>query len=389
MVGREDVIAQKIRRQEIVIVADDLSGAADCAVSCAVRGLRAVVQLAAEDPAFAQVLAIDAATRGMPADRAAATAERLFAAHRDSRVFYKKIDSLLRGHVGPELAAMLHDAAPAVAVMAPALPAQGRVTIGGCVWLRGERVAGADAPRVLAAAGLTSAVIGLDLIRSGQLVREMTTLAKRADVLVCDAETDEDLRAIAAAIAVLPRETIWVGSAGLARHIPGALGIGGGSEPAEDPPRIHGPVLVVAGSRSPVAHEQIRAVGVKTVFLTPEQLRSGSGLTLDLSGDLVIAIEAAEETVEDPGLSAALAVLIAPHMDQIGALVVTGGETARAVLTRSGITSLLLLQEVEAGVPLAISAGARTMPVITKSGSFGNRATLAHCVELLRRLKLE
>ena len=180
MVGREDVIAQEIRRPEIVIAADDLSGAADCAAACAVRGLRTLVQLAAEDPAFAQVLAIDAETRSMPAERAAATAERLFAAHRDSRVFYKKIDSLLRGHVGAELAAMLRDAAPAVAVMAPALPAQGRVTIGGCQWLNGERLASADAPRVLNAAGLTSIVIGFDMVRGGQLAGELTELAKRA-----------------------------------------------------------------------------------------------------------------------------------------------------------------------------------------------------------------
>jgi uncharacterized protein YgbK (DUF1537 family) len=44
---------------------------------------------------------------------------------------------------------------------------------------------------------------------------------------------------------------------------------------------------------------------------------------------------------------------------------------------------------VEPGVPLAVSAGARIMPVITKSGSFGGPATLAHCVEALRGLKLE
>ncbi len=325
----------------------------------------------------------------MPAERAAATAERLFAAHRDSRVFYKKIDSLLRGHVGAELAAMLRDAAPAVAVMAPALPAQGRVTIGGCQWLNGERLASADAPRVLNAAGLTSIVIEFDMVRGGQLAGELTELAKRADVLVCDAETDDDLSAIAAAIAVLPRETIWVGSAGLARHVPEALGIAGTDGVAEDPPCFRGPIVVVVGSRSPVAHEQARGVGLNTIILTPEQLRAGAAPVLDLSSDAIIAIAASGENTEDPGLSAALAELVAPRIGAIGALIVTGGETARAVLTTCGITSLRLLQEVEPGVPLMVSTGARTMPVITKSGSFGNPATLRRCVELLRRRKLE
>lgn len=387
MVGGEDVIAQAIMRPEIVIVADDLSGAADCAAGCAAQGLRTVVQLAAENPASAQVLAIDAATRGMTADRAAATCERLFAAHRDSRVFYKKIDSLLRGHVGPELAAMLRDAAPAVAVMTPALPSQGRITIRGCQWRNGEQLANADAPRILEAAGLTCVVIGSDLVRGGQLELAMTNLAKHADVLVCDAESEEDLQKIARAATAMPREVIWVGSAGLARHIPEALGIAGEGE--GDPPRVRGPILVVAGSRSPVAHEQVRNVGVRAIAVAPEQLRAGNVPILDLSGDLAVTIEPSGDTNEDPGLSAALAELILPYMDRIGALVVTGGETARALLTRSGITSLRLVKEVEPGVPLAVSIDARDMPVITKSGSFGNSATLRRCVEALRQLKLE
>ncbi len=76
-------------------------------------------------------------------------------------------------------------------------------------------------------------------------------------------------------------------------------------------------------------------------------------------------------------------------MDKVGALIATGGETARAVLAMSDITGLRLLREVEPGVPLAVSTGARQIPVITKSGSFGSRATLAHCVQVLRGLKLE
>ena len=116
------------------MIADDLSGAADCAVSCAVQGLRTVVQLSetsSSEPA--QVLAIDAATRSMSADRAAATVERIVARyeHAPGRVLFKKLDSLLRGHIGPELAAMRCGRTPAVIVMAPALPAQGRTTIDG------------------------------------------------------------------------------------------------------------------------------------------------------------------------------------------------------------------------------------------------------------------
>jgi 4-hydroxythreonine-4-phosphate dehydrogenase len=135
-----------------------------------------------------------------------------------------------------------------------------------------------------------------------------------------------------------------------------------------------------------------------TVRLAPETLREGYssalGKALDSGNDVMAVIDSSGETIagettEDPRLCAALASFVLPHIEKVGALIGTGGETARAVLTMSGITGLRLLREIEPGVPLAVSTGARQVPVITKSGSFGDRATLAHCVRVLRALKLE
>lgn len=376
----------------IVMIADDLSGAADCAVTCAVQGLRTVVQLSEEQHSDndTQVLAMDTATRSMPVERAAATVGRIAASMESApgRVLFKKLDSLLRGHVGIELAAMLRHLDQAVAVMAPALPSQGRVTIDGRQWMNGQCVA--DAPAILEGAGLTWVGIDLPTVRRGsaQLAAKMTDLARGHDVLVCDAETDEDLRAVAGAVTKLT-QAIWAGSSGLARYIPEAMGISGISGPVEQPIRFRGPILIAVGSRSPLAHEQAREAinlgGVRLVTLRPgcaeEALESGN--------DVIVAIDPNGDSEEDPSLCAALASWIQPHIKNFGALILTGGETARAVLVASGISSLRVLQEVEPGVPLMVSLGARTMPVITKSGSFGNRKTLSNCLRVLRGLKLE
>jgi 4-hydroxythreonine-4-phosphate dehydrogenase len=382
----------------IVMIADDLSGAADCAVTCAVQGLSTVVQLSeTSEPESAQVIAIDAATRSMPADRAAATVGRIAAAHppAEDRVLFKKLDSLLRGHIGPELAA-IRRGLDSVVVMAAALPSQGRTSIDGCQRMHGERLANADALRLLELAGLTCACIDLSLVRGGSqnLTAKMAGLARNQDVLVCDAETDADLQAIAAAAAGLPR-AIWAGSAGLARYIPEAMGFATTRAPVEDP-HFRGPILLAVGSRSPLAHDQAseagRLSGMTTVLLAPETLRGGCdslGHALDSGKDVAVVIDSTGEITEDPALCAALASWIRPHIKKAGALIVTGGETARAVLMASDITGLRLLREVEAGVPLAVSLGAIQIPVITKSGSFGGRDTLAHCVRTLRGLKLE
>jgi 4-hydroxythreonine-4-phosphate dehydrogenase len=56
---------------EVLILADDLSGAADCAGGCAAAGLNTLVLLAPELAARATVIAIDLDTRESSAGEAA------------------------------------------------------------------------------------------------------------------------------------------------------------------------------------------------------------------------------------------------------------------------------------------------------------------------------
>jgi uncharacterized protein YgbK (DUF1537 family) len=80
----------------------------------------------------------------------------------------------------------------------------------------------------------------------------------------------------------------------------------------------------------------------------------------------------------------ALAAAIRPVVDSIRALILTGGETACALLGQLGVDGIRLLEEVETGVPLGVTTGAVTLAVITKAGAFGGPDTLVNC---LRRLK--
>jgi 4-hydroxythreonine-4-phosphate dehydrogenase len=86
-------------------------------------------------------------------------------------------------------------------------------------------------------------------------------------------------------------------------------------------------------------------------------------------------------------LSSALAQMIVPHYNKVGALVVTGGETARLVLQTWGVTGLRLVKELEPGLPFSITENwGRRLPVITKAGDFGNPQTLVHCRQFLHDL---
>src|SRR5689334_5839685 len=94
---------------DVLIVADDLSGAADCAVSFAVRGLytEVVIEPSAGFAPSADVVSIDANTRHLSPVDARRETERLVRAHGRRPWCFKKIDSTLRGNAAAEIAAAL------------------------------------------------------------------------------------------------------------------------------------------------------------------------------------------------------------------------------------------------------------------------------------------
>jgi uncharacterized protein YgbK (DUF1537 family) len=223
-------------------------------------------------------------------------------------------------------------------------------------------------------------------------------------VVVCDAEQEDDLRSIADAGARLRQPVIWVGSGGLARHLPGALNL---RPRADGAPRFRlpvGPVLALVGSRSTVAREQAKLLsaedGVATFVLEVDDLLEGAGrerwnkagaeirraLAAGRDVVLVTALGPAVDLEIGPRLADALGRFAAESAERIGGLIATGGDIARAVLGALGAGGLHLLGEVEPGVPIGIADAKRPVPVVTKAGAFGTPPTLQRCRAALKRL---
>jgi uncharacterized protein YgbK (DUF1537 family) len=410
---------------EILIVADDLSGAADCAVVCATRGAETVVLIDADRaPQDAIAVAVDVNSRAMaPEEAGRAVARTVGRLHGpDTRILYQKIDSTLRGNWALEImharraAGRVHGAAP-LAVVAPAFPGTGRTTRQGRVFVRNvpleetetwrhEGLAGiADIPARLGVAGLRVELAALDAVRAGAEGLHARLRQWREDgieAVVCDAESDGDLAVIAAASARLPDPVLHVGSAGLMRALAANLEPHGPVRTAPESIDVERPILTVVGSASQISHTQFEilasAPGVMALTVPPQVLRLGAetaeareiGHALDrvlASGhDVALAIRHAPEVDlrEGSRLAAELAALIAPRVSELGGLVMTGGETARAILIASGISGLRLRGEVEPGVPLGVGIGEHAVPVVTKAGAFGDRQTLLRCRAALR-----
>jgi D-threonate/D-erythronate kinase len=74
-------------------------------------------------------------------------------------------------------------------------------------------------------------------------------------------------------------------------------------------------------------------------------------------------------------------------LDKFGAVVLTGGETARALLSQSEIGRLRVIDEIAPGVTLSISTGEPALPIVMKAGAFGTSTTLLNAVLFLRTFK--
>jgi D-threonate/D-erythronate kinase len=404
---------------EWLIIADDLTGAADCASPFAGRGFDAVVSLGGIN-CEASVLSVDADSRHLPAKAAAARQVAAQTAHwQPGMRLYKKIDSTLRGQPAAELAAQLsawgagsRQPAP-LAIVAPAFPATGRVTLDGRMllhelpldqtplWAREHTYADASLPDVLASAGLVADTITLEVIRAGcDLVLTRMKDAQRRGIaaVVCDGASDADLEIVAAASLQLG-DAVWVGSAGLASALAATVAA---KKPPHPPMRVPGgPVLVVVGSFADVTRRQARALTetqmVTPVPVRPETLLAGGQAPgwqaavktlldgLEAGENMLLQIESSKipDLVHGAELAPKLADMVELVSARIGAIVVTGGEIARAVLSRLGIQGIRLIDEVERGVPLGLSLGVLRIPIITKAGAFGDSATLCRCLARL------
>jgi D-threonate/D-erythronate kinase len=407
-----------------LILADDLTGAADCAIAFGRRGHAAVVtwgEIGDASDRRLPVLAYDAASRALAAEAAAGRhADVLARLSEPGRLLFKKIDSTLRGQPAAEIAAALaHQksrSGSAFGVFAPAFPATGRTTIDGRVrvngraleeaevWQRDHTYPNADLADVLATAGIRGEKIPLGTIRGGDLRAAFSRLAGEGDVIaVCDAETDHDLRLIAAASLAASSATFFIGSAGLA-HALASLDAGDVGEPPRITASASGTLIVVgslAGASRTAARELVATGTVKHFPVAPETLLNGgagqaslaAGVTRRLSGGGDALIEIMMDDEPDlslgPRLSLGLADALQSVAPAIGAFAATGGETAAILLSRFGVNGIRLADEIEPGVSLGLTLGKLSVPVATKAGAFGDKLSLIRISERLRAVRIK
>ncbi|MEH7335225.1 four-carbon acid sugar kinase family protein [Neobacillus drentensis] len=426
---------------KLAVIADDLTGANDTGVQFAKQGLHTTVLFSDTtlQPSHLNedVIVLNSDSRAVDSRKAYSVVFHLAEQLKNLNVpkLFKKIDSTMRGNIGPEIDAVMDVFNYKISFVVPAFPKSNRITMNGNHFvngiLLGETEIAQDPvtpvkesylPKLLQEQSKREIeIISISDVRKGKshLSKKMHDLSsgEMSKIIIVDATTDEELETIVEAAEILHENFLWVGSAGIAYHL---FNTGQPEEQlcSKQTGERH-PVLVVAGSVNPIIDRQIDVLKeknhVEEIVISPEEffyenrrkreidriVKTGQALLE--KGDLVITTNRERETINrvkelqrqlglsnfDVGNTIAQSMgIIAGRLIEsrkICGAVLTGGEIAGATCKVLNGEGIRVIGEVEAGIPYGKLFGGffDGMPLVTKAGAFGTEQALSKALQTI------
>jgi uncharacterized protein YgbK (DUF1537 family) len=393
--------------REVVVIADDFTGANDAGVSLALSGKKVSVAFQTPFTGDTDTLVINSDSRALGASEAAEKLTRYADEIDRAKWLVKKIDSTLRGNPGAEVAALLRMSGQRQAIIAPAFPAAGRITQNGVCLVKGVPVTetefASDPKTPVRHAHIAAVLAEQTALTSLVVTPAQLTAALQGDaqLVIVDAQSDDELDQIIHAAFACEERPLLVGSAGLCDALARRLAT----------PRQ---LLAVIGSMSEIAQEQIQRVrnqrNVSRVLIDINDVfnHAMAGYEEQIAAALTAGQHCVVHTCADTqarhqidalcqqrGLSrAALGETISAFLGELtrkvlerhnpAALYVSGGDVAMAVASALGAQGFAIRGQVAQCVPFGRFLGCRWQgPVMTKAGGFGTATTLLEVLHFI------
>ncbi|AGB41136.1 hypothetical protein Halha_1188 [Halobacteroides halobius DSM 5150] len=428
---------------KLAVIADDFTGANDTGVQFSKAGLKTLVtsQLETIDQLDykADVVVIDTNSR---ADQPATAYKKVAQATQQLQelgidYIYKKLDSTLRGNIGAEIEGALVAGGYELAIVAPALPATDRTTIGGNQLVQGvpleeteiahdpvtpvnrsyiPDIIGEQTTKEVVAINLKDLLKGADYLV--QLIEEKAESG--AEIIVVDATTSKDLEIITATLNLLEADCLLVGSAGFAESLP--VGLNLVTSEKEEVTKSKGSILGIAGSVSDItrgqvnyAQQELDNLSVIDIQLA-DVLQNNYQVELDrvisavdklITADQDIIIRSAKDNdlvakakqlgkkngltgIEVSNRIARFLGEVAKYFyvaNKIEGIFLTGGDIAVKSAALIGAEATVIKDEILPGIPRGRFLGTDLpqIPVVTKAGAFGNEEALVEIIAELKR----
>lgn len=409
---------------KLAVIADDLTGANDTALQFAKRNIKSSVEInfmKMEDVEDKEVIVVDTDSRDLDKElsykKVKDICEKI--SKYDIKCIYKKVDSTLRGNLGAEIKAVDDVFNPDIVIIAPAYPANQRITIGGYHLLEGkpiELTEIANAPKTPVKKSYLPAVLGEQVdeeiaIVDFKLLRQRTDIISKKIVeflqekkrwIVCDIIEEENFITLMDAVSSY-KNILWVGSAGLAEYLPYFYKWKGNKELFMK--KRKGSVLVCAGSVSHITQNQVRTllnqrkinlVKINMVRLLEDknsELIEKSQIINQLireQKNILLATAQSDDEVEQAveigkkynlsrkEISEKIATIMAEliksiEVNSLSGMILTGGDMAVHICRAIGVNSIKIISEIDSGVPLGYieSDNLEKLFIVTKAGAFG------------------
>lgn len=423
------------------IIADDLTGANDTALQFHQRGASTKILLDSECTpkikAGTEVWALSSESRNVPADEAVLKVEKAISTLVENFSFdyyYKKIDSTLRGHIALETLTALNILEYDAAVIIPAFPQEGRITVGGYHLAKGVPIGRTEmaidphspiteshVPTLLSSqlGENSSNIVGtIDLrtVMNGagpvlMKINELINEGKR--LIVADAISITDIEQIALAINKCDKKILPTGTAAGAQVL-SKYWLSGIEKERTNVTLTKLPKFIISGTATQITANQINKLeqcddfdNINFIALEMSEILNGvtdeiverivnnlkSGVTMCVhTSSLIANFDGFSEDSFNAELTREkfagmitdyLAVLTKKVLEKIDVILITlGGETSYKCCKAIDSNELQLIDEVAPAISICSDINRRW--IITKSGNLGNSNTL---IEILNYLE--
>ena len=397
------------------IVADDLTGANDTALQFHLQGANTQILLSNDVEPLniknTQTWAVSTESRNISQEeafQAVKSAAQMLVDKINPDYFYKKIDSTLRGNIAVEVLALLDTLNWDAAVVVPAFPQEGRITVGGYHLLKGvpiERTEMARDPRfpifeshipTLFDSQLDDEckeLIGTIELKTvmngaGPILMELNNLiASGKKLIIADAVSTVDIEQLALAINKSDYNILPAGTAAFARSLAELWFVDlDNSHIVKTFPEL--PKLIISGSANQISTNQIKTlensddIDALVISLNLENIMNG--VTDAHTSQLIQNFDGfSEDSLNAELTREKLAILITDYLAELThrviekrevILVTLGGETSYKCCNAIGANQLQLIDEVVPAIALCMDHNAQW--IVTKSGNLGNANTL-------------
>jgi len=412
---------------ELLIIADDFTGALDTGVQFAASGAITRVLTNSESKIenideSVQVLVMNAESRHLSAKDAYEIVYKYVKQANELGIpyIYKKTDSALRGNIGSELTAVIKATNEQVLHFLPALPKMNRTTRDGIHYIDNipvhESVFGRD-PFEPVIHSYIPDMVAVQSEMPVAVVKKGRTLAdiNEPTIAVYDVASDEELQEIALSLYQNTKLKIMAGCAGFAAVLPKLLNIEGKKHSI---PEFKSRFLVICGSVNPITKSQLdyaETHGFDRIRLTPEQklcdgyMESEEGQkaietwkniclntnkciidTNDLPGTNETFTYAKQHSISLDQVRSKISSILGWIVKELitsgieSTIMLTGGDTLLGFMSQIKTHEMTPICEIAPGTVFSsIEFEGKSYEVISKSGGFGEESLLVTLADLI------